>query len=90
VPTKTGRDGRHTVEFQLRGIRVHRRCPRGTTKAEAEALETKLRHDIFAARDLGIKPDVSLPAAIQLWLEERVAGSKSELSRRRHALALAP
>lgn len=82
--------GRHTVEFQLRGIRIHRRCPRGTTRAEAEALETKIRHDIFASRDLGIKPDVSLPAAIQTWLDERVAGSKSELSRRRHALALAP
>lgn len=89
MPVTTER-GRHTIEFQLRHVRVHRRCPRGTTKAEAEALETKLRHDIFAARDLGIKPDVPLPAAIQTWLEERVAGSKSELSRRRHALALAP
>lgn len=86
----TTTDGVHTVEFQLRGIRIHRRCPRGATKAEAEALETKLRHDIFAAGDLGVKPDVSLPAAIQIWIEEQVAGSKSELSRRRHALALAP
>lgn len=89
MPVNTEK-GRHTVEFQLRGIRIHRRCPRGATRAEAEALEAKLRHDIFAARDLGIKPDVSLPAAIQVWLNECVAGSKSEISRRRHALALAP
>ena len=86
----TTKDGQHTIEFQLRGVRIHRRCPRGATRAEAEALETKLRREIFTTRDLGIKPDVPLPAAIQTWLTERVAGSKSELSRRRHALALAP
>lgn len=81
--------GRHLVEFQLRGIRVHRHCPRGVTRAEAEALEAKLRHEIFAARDLGVDPEIPLPGAIQTWLDERVAGSKSERSRQLHAIALA-
>lgn len=81
--------GSHVVEFQLRGIRIHRHCPRGTTRAEAEALEAKLRHEIFAARDLGIDPDIPLPGAIQTWLDERVTGSKSERSRQLHAIALA-
>lgn len=89
MSVKTSR-GRHTVEFQLRGIRVHRRCPQGVTKAEAQALETKLRREIFATRDLGLEPTLSLPAVIQTWINERVAGGKSELSVRRHALALAP
>jgi integrase len=81
--------GRHVVEFQLRGIRIHRRCPRGVTKAEAEALEAKLRHEIFATRDLGIEPDLPLAGAIHTWLVERVKGSKSERSRELHAIALA-
>lgn len=81
--------GRHVVEFQLRGIRIHRHCPRGITRAEAEALEAKLRHEIFAARDLGVEPEIPLPGAIQTWLDEKVAGSKSERSRQLHAIALA-
>lgn len=81
-------DGRHTVEFQLRGLRVHRRCPPGTTKAEAQELENRLRREIFATRDLGREPTVSLPAAIERWLTERVAGSKSEKMRRAHSHAL--
>lgn len=89
MSVSTDKAGRHTVEFRLRGRRIHRRCPKGTTKAEAEALEAKIRHDIFEARDLGVIPDVSLEAAIHLWIKERVLGSKSELSRLRHARALA-
>lgn len=81
--------GRWTVEFQSRGVRVHRRCPRGTTKAEAQALEDKLRREIFATRDLGLEPTIDLAAAIAAWLTERVAGMKSEDETRRHAFALA-
>lgn len=82
---KTDARGRHTVEFQLRGLRVHRRCPSGTTKAEAEALEAKLRHEIFATRELGLEPTVTLTEAIDVWLKERVAGRKSERETRNHA-----
>jgi integrase len=81
--------GRYVVEFQFRKRRIHRRCPRGTTKAEAQTLEATLRKAIFATRDLGVAPAVPLDGAIQVWLDEKVAGSKSELSRRRHALAIA-
>lgn len=80
--------GQWVVEFELRKRRIHRRCPRGTTKAEAEALETTIRSAIFAESDLGVIPDVPLAGVVQLWLEESVAGSKSELSRQRHAYAL--
>lgn len=81
--------GRHTVQFQLRGQRIHRRCPEGTTKAEAQALEVKLRRAIFATRDLGVEADVPLAGAIEIWLKEWVKGSKSAKSREEHALALA-
>lgn len=80
--------GRWVVEFQFRGQRVHRRCPPGTNKGEAEALEATLRKAIFANRDLGVEADIPLPGAIAVWLTERVSGSKSEVSRRAHARAL--
>lgn len=80
--------GRHVVEFQSRGVRVHRRLPRGATRAEAEAVEAKLRHEIFEARDLGVEVAVPLDSAIGQWLVERVAGSKSERTRKGHAVAL--
>jgi integrase len=80
--------GQHVVEFQLRGIRVHRRCPKGTTRRQAEALEAKLRNEIFDQADLGRLPVVPLPAAIQIWLRESVAGRKAEKATRSHALAL--
>ena len=80
--------GRYTVEFQFRKRRIHRRCPEGTTREEAKALEATLRRAIFATRDLGVEADVPLAGAIQVWIDEKVAGSKSEKERSRHALAL--
>jgi integrase len=84
----TDGNGRHTIEFQLRGRRIHQRLPAGVTRAEAEARQAKLKHDIFAARDLGVKPTVPLPAAIQLWLEEKVTHDKAAKQTRSHARAL--
>lgn len=62
-------DGRWVVEFQQRGIRVHRRLPALATKADALALESRLRREIFQQTDLGQKPSVTLDAAVQMWLE---------------------
>jgi integrase len=81
--------GRYDVEFQFRKRRIHRRCPKGTTKEEAKALEAGIRKAIFAAGDLGVAPDIPLDGAIQVWIDERVVGSKSERTRKGHALALA-
>lgn len=81
--------GRYTVEFQFRYRRIHRRCPSGTTKEEAKTLEATIRRAIFASSDLGVAPEVPLDGAIQVWLEERVIGSKSERSVALHAFALA-
>lgn len=80
--------GRWIVEFQCRGRRVHRRCPPGTKREEAVELETRIRREIFEQRDLGRSPVVPLPAAVELWLRESVAGRKSERETRNHARAL--
>ena len=61
--------GRWTVEFQQAGIRVFRRLPPGITKAQAEEWEVKRRRELFEAGPLGKRPELTLPAAIQLWLE---------------------
>jgi integrase len=82
------RDGRWVVEFQCRGIRIHRRCPPGSTRADAVELETRIRREIFDQRDLGRCPVVPLPAAVELWLRERSTGRKSERETRNHARAL--
>lgn len=88
MPIHTDKHGRHTVEFQLRGHRVHRRCPSGTTKAQADALEVKLRREIFAVGSLGLEPTVDLPAAIADCLVETAKGTSSDRPRELHAFAL--
>lgn len=45
--------GRHVVQFEFRGKRVHRRCPAIATREEAQALELRLRRAMFASMDLG-------------------------------------
>lgn len=82
--------GRWLVEFQQSGIRVFRRLHPGATKAQAQALETKLRHDLFAARRLGQQPEPSLAAAIQLWLEATLSRKKDQRGPRQNAVLLAP
>lgn len=60
--------GRYVVEFQQGGVRVHRRLPASTTKAQAVELETKLRREAFDATALGRRPELSIAAAIGAWL----------------------
>ena len=59
---------RFVLEFQQRGVRVFRRLPPGVTKAQAQEYETKLRREIFDG-ELGKREDLTLPAAIGLWLQ---------------------
>lgn len=87
MSVKRDRD-RWVVQFSQGGERVHRRCPQGATKAEAVALETRLRRELFAVGELGAEPSVPLPTCIAEWLRERVTGSKSQRSRELHAFAL--
>lgn len=90
MPVNRDKRGRWVVEFQHRGVRVHRRCPEGVGKGEAEALEARLRTEIFAARELGVKPAVSLPHAVQSWLNQVAKHQKSYAKTKNRALAMAP
>lgn len=63
------KSGRFAIELQQHGRRIFRRLPPLATRADALAYETKIRRDLFAAERLGIKPEIDLGAAIQLWLE---------------------
>jgi integrase len=86
MPVRT-EAGRFVVEFQLRGVRVHRRCNAGATRAEAEEIEHRLRREIYEQRDLGRRPVVALDEAIGQWLRT-LKGRKSERETRNHANAL--
>jgi integrase len=83
-------DGRWTVEFQQSGTRIFRRLYQGATRAQAQALETKLRADIFAAKRLGQQAEPSLAAAIQLWLDATLARKKDRRMPAQNAVLLAP
>lgn len=84
------RDGRYTVEFEQQGIRVFRRPPPATTRAQAVALEAKLRQEIFDQRALDRKPDPSLEACVDLWLRDRLSGKKDQRMPRQNAEHLRP
>ncbi len=78
---------RWIVEFMFRGIRHFHRLPRGRTKADAQALESKLRGQIFDAVVLGKLPDPLLEKLINEWLETK-KDSKAEKQTRSHAAAV--
>jgi integrase len=81
---------RFQVEFQQSGVRVLRRLPPAATKAQAQALETKLRHEIFDQRSLGKIPDLTLEAAVDQWLRDRMHGKKDQRMPRQNAEHLRP
>jgi integrase len=69
MPVRRLDSGRLVVEFEQGGKRVFRRVPRGATHADAKAYETKLRRDLFATDRLGVPPEVSIAAALKLYLD---------------------
>lgn len=79
------KNGRHIVEFELRGHRVHRRLPQGTTREQAQELESRLRAAIFGQIDLGRKPTILISAAMQAWIDERVKPMKAYRSTLNHS-----
>src|SRR6185369_1911629 len=78
---------RWIVEFMFRGERIFRRLPAGRTKADAQALESRLRGQIFDAVDLGKLPDPLLGKLIDEWLET-TKGRKSAAHTASHAAAV--
>lgn len=85
---KTG--GRFVCEFQQSGVRIFRRLHPGATRAQAQALETKLRGDLFAAQRLGHATEPSLAATIQLWLDATLSRKKDRIKPAQNAVLLAP
>lgn len=81
--------GRWCVEFQQGGVRVFRRLHQSATRQQAQALETKLRGDLFTAQRLGHQEEPSLAATIQLWLEATVSRKKDQRMPRQNAVLLA-
>ncbi len=77
---------RWVVEFMFRGVRIFRRLPPGQGKQSAQALESKLRNQIFDAVDLGKLPDPLLSKVIDEWLETK-RDSKAGKQTRSHATA---
>jgi integrase len=69
MPVRRLKNGRYVVELQQSGQRIYRRLHPTATRADGLALEAKVRRDIFTTAKLGIKPEIPLSAAIQLWLE---------------------
>ena len=82
---------RYVIEFEYRGERVHRRCPKGTNRGEAEVQEANLRKELFEVGVLGAEASVSLPGAIATWLAEVSASDdrRSHKSDKEHCNALA-
>lgn len=77
--------GRWVVEFQQSGHRVFRRLHDGASKAQATALETKLRNDLFVTERLGQKPELGLEDAILRWLRDKTAHKKDQRNPRLNA-----
>ncbi len=81
---------RYVVELQTGGVRVFRRLPPWATKADAQALEAKIRRELWERDSLGRKDEPSLAAAIQLWLNATEAGRKDKRNPRLNAVHLRP
>ena len=70
MPAKQREDGRWEIQGSERGERFHRILPEGAKKADAIALERKIRADIFAAKELGHIPDYTIGEAIMRYKRE--------------------
>jgi integrase len=71
---------RWIVEFMFRGERVFRRLPQGQGKQAAQALESKLRSEIFNAVDLGRLPDPPLDRVVEEWAKGRDKKQQSHVN----------
>ena len=70
MPVKQTEDGRWEIQGSERGERFHRVLPAGAKKADAIAVERKIRADIFNVKELGHVPDYSIGEAIMRYKRE--------------------
>ena len=78
MPIYRDKRGRYCVDFTTSGRRIFRRCPKGATKAQAIAYESKLRGDLWQQKLTGAAPAVPLAAALQHYIDTSIKGSRSE------------
>lgn len=71
---------RWVVEFMFRGVRIFRRLPTGRGKQDAQALESKLRNQIFDSVDLGKLPDPPLERVIKEWGAKKDPKTKGHMN----------
>jgi integrase len=84
------KNGRWCVELAMGGTRIFRRLPAFATKADGQALEAKIRRELWERSALGAKDEPSLAATIELWLRATEAGRKDKLTPRLNAKYLRP
>lgn len=68
------------VEFMFRGIRTFKRLPKGRTKQDAQALESRIRNQIFDSVDLGRLPDPPLERVIREWGKKKDEKTKAHMN----------
>jgi site-specific recombinase XerD len=84
------KNGRLVVELEVGGTRIFRRLPAFATKADAQALEARIRRELWERSALGRPDEPSLAAAIELWLRATDAGRKDRRNPRQNARHLRP
>lgn len=87
MPVRKDAAGRWHVEVCVRRCRVHRRCPEGTTKAQAQHLEAEIRRDLSAARSGAANRLIS--DALAHYVEHHLAHAKSYKDSISHVYRLA-
>lgn len=72
MPVRKDKEGRYHVEICHNRRRIHRRCPEGATKKEADQLEAKIKRS-FWLDTLGQKPEVMIGYALQDYIKNHVS-----------------
>lgn len=89
MPVWRDDQGHWHAQASWRGQRVHRRCPAGATKGDAQRLAAELKRALWRAAELGDRPAVLISQALEAHLVE-IAGKRSGTTARYHALRIEP
>jgi integrase len=87
MPVRKNKRGQFEVEVCYRRQRVHRVCPKDTSKAQAQQLEAQIRKDLFLARS-GVSNNL-ISDALANYVKNHLAHSKSYKDSVSHVYRLA-